>query len=106
MTKKINATAIVNELEGSAFFPNKKGDDQSSTQKNSVGKKQSISTSTSSQAIKKSTNLPVQEKIEKYTTHLEPSMIKKIKIHASEYEIKDYQVVKDALLLYFDKYKK
>src|SRR4051812_39449558 len=43
------------------------------------------------------------EKPEKYTTHLEPSLIKKLKIYATERDMKDYQVVKNALLLYFEK---
>ena len=45
------------------------------------------------------------EKPEKYTTHLEPSLIKKLKIYATERDMKDYQVVKNALLLYFEKNK-
>jgi hypothetical protein len=43
------------------------------------------------------------EKPEKYTTHLEPSLIKKLKIYATERDMKDYQVVKNALLHYFEK---
>src|SRR5689334_20861599 len=50
------------------------------------------------------TNKP-HEKPEKYTTHLEPSLIKKLKIYATERDMKDYQVVKNALLLYFEKNK-
>jgi hypothetical protein len=49
--------------------------------------------------------LDTSEKVEKYTTHLEPSLIKKIKLYAVEKEIKDYEVVKDALLFYFEKNK-
>jgi hypothetical protein len=45
------------------------------------------------------------EKVEKYTTHLEPSLIKKVKLYAVEKEIKDYEVVKDALLFYFEQNK-
>jgi hypothetical protein len=45
------------------------------------------------------------EKPEKYTTHLEPSLIKRLKIYATERDMKDYQVVKNALLLYFEKNK-
>jgi hypothetical protein len=45
------------------------------------------------------------EKLEKYTTHLEPSLIKKVKLHAAEQEMKDYQVIRNALLLYFEKHK-
>jgi hypothetical protein len=42
------------------------------------------------------------EKVEKYTTHLEPNLIKKVKHYAVEKEIKDYEVVKNALLFYFE----
>ena len=45
------------------------------------------------------------DKPEKYTTHLEPSLIKRLKLFATERDMKDYQVVRDALLLYFDKNK-
>ena len=45
------------------------------------------------------------EKVEKYTTHLEPGLIKKVKHYAVEKEIKDYEVVKNALLLYFEQNK-
>ena len=45
------------------------------------------------------------EKVEKYTTHLEPSLIKKVKHYAVEKEIKDYEVVKNALLFYFEQNK-
>lgn len=46
------------------------------------------------------------EKPEKYTTHLEPSLVKKLKLHATERDMKDYQVIKKALLLYFEKTEK
>ena len=52
---------------------------------------------------KDSSSIDILEKPEKYTTHLEPSLIKKIKLHATERDMKDYQVVKKALLLYFEK---
>jgi hypothetical protein len=45
------------------------------------------------------------EKVEKYTTHLEPSLVKKVKHYAVEKDIKDYEVIKNALLLYFDQNK-
>jgi hypothetical protein len=41
------------------------------------------------------------EKPEKYTTHLEPSLVKQLKLFAVEKDLKDYQVIKNALLLYF-----
>jgi hypothetical protein len=42
------------------------------------------------------------DKVEKYTTHLEPSLIKKIKLAAIEKDIKDYDVVRAALKQYFE----
>jgi hypothetical protein len=51
----------------------------------------------------KSNSIELAEKPEKYTTHLEPSMVKKIKRYALDEEMKDYQVIQEALLLYFDK---
>jgi hypothetical protein len=42
------------------------------------------------------------EKAEKYTTHLEPSMVKKIKLGAIEKDIKDYEIVRMALTQYFE----
>jgi hypothetical protein len=42
------------------------------------------------------------EKVEKYTTHLEPSLIKKIKLTAIEKDMKDYDVVRLALIQYFE----
>jgi hypothetical protein len=50
-----------------------------------------------------SLTLPEIEKPEKYTTRLEPSLIKKIRLDAIEKDIKDYEVVKEALNLYFNK---
>ena len=52
----------------------------------------------------KSAHSPL-EKPEKYTTHLNPSLVKRIKVFATERDMKDYQVVRDALLLYFDKHR-
>ena len=43
------------------------------------------------------------EKVEKYTTHVEPSLVKKIQIEAIEKEINDYDVVRIALKEYFEK---
>jgi hypothetical protein len=42
------------------------------------------------------------DKVEKYTTHLEPSLIKKIKLAAIEKDMKDYDVVRAALEQYFE----
>jgi hypothetical protein len=52
-----------------------------------------------------SPTIGLTEKPEKYTTHLLPSLVKKIKLHAVENEINDYDVINNALLSYFDKNK-
>jgi hypothetical protein len=52
-----------------------------------------------------SPTLPDAEKVEKYTTHLEPSLVKKIKLAAIEKDIKDYEVVRLALTQYFESMK-
>jgi hypothetical protein len=44
-----------------------------------------------------------QEQVEKYTTRLEPSLVKKIQLHAIEHDMKDYEVVRTALNLYLRK---
>jgi hypothetical protein len=49
--------------------------------------------------------LPDLEKPEKYTTRLEPSLVKKIRLEAIEKDIKDYEVVRTALNEYFAKHK-
>jgi hypothetical protein len=45
------------------------------------------------------------EKVEKYTTHILPSLAKKVKLRAVEEDINDYDVVNNALISYFDKNK-
>ena len=49
--------------------------------------------------------LPDAEKVEKYTTHVEPSLVKKIQIEAIEKEINEYDVVRIALKEYFERNK-
>jgi hypothetical protein len=44
-------------------------------------------------------------KPEKYSTLLDPSLVKKIKIYSAEREIKDYQVIAKALIEYFENHK-
>jgi hypothetical protein len=81
------------------------------TQQSTVVKDQS---SEPKKPTKPQTRLPTKEpatldsleKPEKYTTHLEPSLVKKLKLHATERDMKDYQVIKKALLLYFEKSEK
>jgi hypothetical protein len=48
---------------------------------------------------------PINEKPQKYTTHLQPDMVKKIKIFAVQQDIKDYEVVEKALTEYFERNK-
>jgi hypothetical protein len=52
--------------------------------------------------VKLSPTLPAAEKVEKYTTYLEPSLVKKIKLAAIEKDMKDYELVKLALTQYFE----
>ena len=44
------------------------------------------------------------DKPEKYSTLLEPRLVKKIKIFSAEREIKDYQVIAQALTEYFERH--
>ncbi len=48
---------------------------------------------------------PVNETVEKYTTRLAPSMVRRIKIYAAQQDIKDYEVVEKALIEYFERNK-
>ena|SRR2546425_12712288 len=50
-----------------------------------------------------SSTLDSLNKPEKYTTRLEPTLIKKIRIHAIEKDMKDYEVVRSALNQYFER---
>jgi hypothetical protein len=43
--------------------------------------------------------------VEKYTTHIEPSLVKKVQIKAIEKDINDYDVVRIALKEYFERNK-
>jgi hypothetical protein len=64
--------------------------------------------STNPQTVKPTSQSPTTEhleKPEKYTTHLEPSLVKRLKLFAVEKDLKDYQVIKNALIHYFEKYK-
>ena len=49
----------------------------------------------------KRTNKTTNIQIGKYTTHLRPDTVKAIKRYAVEYEIKDYEVVQEALDQFF-----
>lgn len=41
--------------------------------------------------------IPVIEQVEKYTTRLEPSLVKRIKIYAAQHDLADYEVVKQVV---------
>ncbi len=45
------------------------------------------------------------EKPEKYTTRLVPSLIKKVRVHAVDKDMKDYEVLSTALKQYFERNK-
>jgi hypothetical protein len=45
------------------------------------------------------------EKPERYTTRLEPSLVKRIRLDAIEKDMKDYEIVKTALAQYFERNK-
>ena len=52
-----------------------------------------------------STSFDSLEKPEKYTTRLEPSLVKRIRLDAVEKDMNDYDVVKTALAQYFERNK-
>jgi len=51
------------------------------------------------------TRIPASEQVEKYTTRLEPSLIKEIKVFAAQHDMADYEVVQQAVKEYFAKRK-
>jgi hypothetical protein len=53
--------------------------------------------------VNQSPPLNALDKPEKYTTRLEPSLIKTIRLHAIEKDMKDYEVVRSALHQYFER---
>jgi hypothetical protein len=67
-----NTEQMLSELSSSAFFQ-----------------------STSTQVDK-----PTKPQVEKYTTHLTPETIKAVKRYAFEHDMKDYEVVQQALDLF------
>ena len=72
--KKLNTDQIASELGESAYFQQP----------------------TSTQADK-----PAKPHVDKYTTHLIPATIREIKKYAFEHEMKDYEVVQEALDFFF-----
>jgi hypothetical protein len=118
MKKKLNVDHIQSELRGgSAFFPGYKKSDspaqspieEARPEPETEGKlivKDKMSTNP--QTVKPTSQYPTLEhleKVEKYTTHLEPSLVKRLKHFALEKDMKDYEVIKNALLLYLEQNK-
>jgi hypothetical protein len=80
--KKLNTDQLASEFESdSAFFRS------TNTQ---------VEKSTSPQVDK-----PTKPQVEKYTTHLRPTTIKAVKRYALDQDKKDYEIVQEALDLYF-----
>lgn len=77
--QKFNPDDLVSELSESAFFQ----PPPTSTQTHKT---------TSTQVDK-----PEKPQVDKYTTHLRPGTIKRIKRYAFEHDMKDYEVVQMAL---------
>jgi hypothetical protein len=106
MKKKLNTEGIANELAGASlfFYP------QNRAAKNPVvdtplPEKPKEAIPQVRKPAQLSPNPTDFEKVEKYTTHIEPSLIKKIQIEAVEKDINDYDVVRTALNQYFEKNK-
>lgn len=66
----------------------------------SIKKPENLKSGKPEKTLSSSNNL---DKPEKYSTLLNPNLVKKIKIHAAELDIKDYQVIELALNEYFKK---
>jgi hypothetical protein len=119
MKKKLNTEGIANELAGASlfFYPQNRVEkrpvaDTSLPEKPVIQPKTGkpkglVETKEASPQARKpeklSSTLTDLEKVEKYTTHLEPSLVKKIKLAAIDKDIKDYDVVRIALKEYFEK---
>jgi hypothetical protein len=79
--KKLDLEGVVSDLEESAYFqpPNPQTGKTTSGQVDKLTKTQ----------------------VDKYTTHLTPATIKEVKKYAFEHEMKDYEVVQEALDFFF-----
>ncbi len=76
--KKLDTNQVASELSESAFFH----------------------PSTSTQVDK-----PTNPLVVKYTTHLTPATIKIIKVYAAQHDMKDYEVVQQALEEFLEQHK-
>lgn len=107
MSKKLNIANITSDLEGSAFFPSKSTPSPSPALKQPQNKqrvevKKPAKPQTALPTKQPSSNNQI-ERAEKYTTRLKPSLVKKIRLEAVELDIKDYEVVTNAVNAYFEK---
>src|SRR4051812_38305701 len=106
MKKKLDIQGVTNELRGgSAFFPSyakkeielEKDPTPLSAGVPAQATEGDVEMSTKPQtrlSTKSSAPTSLDERPEKYTTHLEPSLIKRLKLFAVEKDLKDYQVIK------------
>lgn len=81
--QRADTDALASELSTSAFFPTKPTNPQTDK-------------TASTQNI-----LPTSMQFVKYTTHLPPALIKKIKVYASLHDMKDYEVATEAFGMFF-----
>jgi hypothetical protein len=96
--KDLKKQTAKDDLKGSAYFPEKTSPAQ--VIKQQVGKKPEIMKSGNHE---KSTPLSTQqEKPEKYSTLLHSDRIKKLKLHATELDMKDYECLEMILDKYFE----
>jgi hypothetical protein len=116
MTKKLNTQSITNELAGSAFFrPNTQPEKTEETRPSPRPEQPIIKAAQDKKGkaaglhprkrakLSLAPALPDSEMVEKYTTHVEPSLVKKVQIEARD--INDYDVVRIALKEYFERNK-
>lgn len=95
--KKPDTDAVMSELGGSAFFQpptSPQADIATGTQTHKPTSTQNV-IATSGQ-----TDITTKPLVEKYTTHLEPEIVKWVKVYAAQHDMKDYEVVQAAIVAY------
>ena len=99
--KEISQKTAKNDLKGSVYFPEKTNHTQ--VIKQPTNKKPEIMKSGNHE---KSSPLSIQQdKPEKYSTLLHSKWIKKLKIHATELDMKSYECLEMILDDYFEKHR-
>jgi hypothetical protein len=105
------ASELRSELSGMAFFqPPAQADTTTNLQTGKTTKPQAHKTTSrqtgkalSGQVDKRvsgQTDTTAKPQVEKYTTHLEPELIKWVKVYAAQNDLKDYEVVGAAIAAY------